>query len=214
MNFTIVPFKNFKEAKSRIREDLSGTATFSLVRCMLEDVLWQVKKSKVSDKNFIVTKDEEAIRMANKIGIEVLVETSQVNENVSVDWASKHLASLGGERVLRIPSDIPLVQSKDIDEIFNFALTNNSCVIVPSISGTGTNAILRSPPNVIPSFFGSNSLKKHIEAFKETKTRYSVIKNSNIALDIDCVDDLTKLRSSKVRNLTTKYLLSSIYKNR
>ena len=108
MNFIIIPFKNFKEAKSRMRKDLSDAVTLDIVRCMLEDVLWQVKRSRVSEKNFIVTKDEEAVKIAEKIGIEVLLETNQVSESASVDWASKHLISLGAEKILRVPADIPL----------------------------------------------------------------------------------------------------------
>jgi len=213
MNFIIVPFKNFKEAKSRIRRNLPDINTARIVKFMLEDVLYQVKKSKISDRNFIVTKDKEAIKLAERIGIDILLEKNQISESTSVDWASKQLVLLGGKNVLRIPSDIPLVKSEDIDEIFDYALINNSCVIVPSRSGTGTNAILRNPPNVIPSFFGSDSLKKHIEAFKKKNITYLVVKNTNIALDIDCTEDLAKLRSSKVKNQTTKYLFNSIYKN-
>ncbi len=215
MNFIIISFKNFKEAKSRMRKDLSDTVTLDIVRCMLEDVLWQVKRSKISDKNFIVTKDEEAIEMANKIGIEVLLETNQANESVSVDWASKHLISLGAEKILRVPADIPLVKSEDIDEIFNYALMNKSCVIVPSESGTGTNALLRGPPDVIPSFFGPGSLKKHVQAFEEKGVKYLVVENPNIALDVDCLEDLAPLvRFPKTKNLTTEYLLNSVFKDR
>ncbi len=198
-----------------MRKDLSDTVTLDIVRCMLEDVLWQVKRSKISDKNFIVTKDEEAIEMANKIGIEVLLETNQVNESVSVDWASKHLISLGAEKILRVPADIPLVKSEDIDEIFNYALMNKSCVIVPSESGTGTNALLRGPPDVIPSFFGPGSLKKHVQAFEEKGVKYLVVENPNIALDVDCLEDLAPLvRFPKTKNLTTEYLLNSVFKDR
>ena len=215
MNFIIIPFKNFKEAKSRMRKDLSDAVTLNIVRCMLEDVLWQVKKSRVSDKNFIVTKDEEAVKIAKKIGIEVLLETKQVSESASVDWASKHLISLGAEKILRVPADIPLVKSEDIDEVFNYALTNKSCVIVPSESGTGTNALLRSPPDVIPSFFGTGSLKKHIQAFEEKGVKYLVVENPNIALDVDRLEDLAPLvRFPKTKNLTTEYVLNSVFKNR
>ena len=79
----------------------------------------------------------------------------------------------------------------------------------------GTNALLRSPPDVIPSFFGTGSLKKHIQAFEEKGVKYLVVENPNIALDVDRLEDLAPLvRLPKTKNLTTEYVLNSVFKNR
>ena len=44
--------------------------------------------------------------------------------------------------------------------------------------------------NIIKSFFGEDSFKKHVNEFKKKKAQYKVIKNYNIGLDIDCIQDL------------------------
>ena len=57
MNYILVPFKNFKQAKSRLRKDLSDSETEKIAKLMLEDVLSEVSKSKIADRKFLLTKD-------------------------------------------------------------------------------------------------------------------------------------------------------------
>ena len=66
MNFVLVPFKTFKNAKTRLRKDLSDLDTEYIVKIMLEDVLEQVSKSKIAEKKFILTADEKAIKIAKE----------------------------------------------------------------------------------------------------------------------------------------------------
>ena len=87
MNFVLVPFKTFKNAKTRLRKDLSDLDTEYIVKIMLEDVLEQVSKSKIAEKKFILTADEEAIKIAKKLNIEILKEKNQISESSSVDKA-------------------------------------------------------------------------------------------------------------------------------
>ena len=95
MNFVLVPFKTFKNAKTRLRKDLSDLDTEYIVKIMLEDVLEQVSKSKIAEKKFILTADEEAIKIAKKLNIEILKEKNQISESSSVDKASSFLKKEG-----------------------------------------------------------------------------------------------------------------------
>ena len=64
MNYILVPFKNFKNAKSRLRKDLSNSETEKLAKLMLEDVLSEVSKSKLADRKFLLTKDSSAMSVS------------------------------------------------------------------------------------------------------------------------------------------------------
>ncbi len=194
MKFILVPFKNFNLAKSRMRKDLSAPKTEKIVEKMLSHVLSEVSKSKLSDSNYIVTNDLKAIEIARQLGIKVIKEDSQIDESSSVDSASEMLIKKGAKSLLRIPGDLPLVKHEDIDEIFSISTANNTSVIVPSKSGKGTNAILRNPPNAIQSFFGQNSLQKHIEEFERKKIKFKIIKMKNVELDLDCLKDFEDLQ--------------------
>jgi len=61
------------------------------------------------------------------------------------------------EALLRLPIDIPLATARDIDALFANMQDAPATVIVPSRDGTGTNALLRSPPTLFRSHFGPGS---------------------------------------------------------
>jgi 2-phospho-L-lactate guanylyltransferase len=65
-----------------------------------------------------------------------------------------------------------------------------SIVISPSRSGEGTNALLLTPPDVSPTFYGSRSFQKHIDEAQKRKISFFKLRSSRIALDIDTVKDL------------------------
>ena len=62
--------------------------------------------------------------------------------------------------------------------------------------GEGTNALLRTPPLVIPTCFGGPSLNAHQVRAREGNVACRVIEAPRIAFDIDSVEDL-KLFASK-----------------
>ena len=66
-------------------------------------------------------------------------------------------------------------------------------ILVPSSDGTGTNAILRSPPALFPSHFGPNSFVRHLAEAEVCGVRAQVFRNARLELDIDEWDDLQKL---------------------
>jgi 2-phospho-L-lactate guanylyltransferase len=93
---------------------------------------------------------------------------------------------------LRLPLDLPLVQSRDIDELLLTVCAAPALVIVPSRDGTGTNAILRTPPTLFPSHFGSDSFAKHCGEAERRGAR--ILKRRNVRLEMD-VDDEADLRA-------------------
>ena len=143
MNYILVPFKNFKNAKSRLRKDLSNSETEKLAKLMLEDVLSEVSKSKLADRKFLLTKDSSAMSLGIKYGIEIIEEKIQVDESTSVDNACNYLKTIGASAVLRLPGDIPNIEAKDIDLLINEGKHDGVSIIVPSDSGTGTNAFYK-----------------------------------------------------------------------
>jgi len=195
MKFIIVPFKNYKSAKSRMRKDLSDEETEKIVENMLRHVLTEVSKSQMSDASFLITKDEEAISLAKQIGVETIEEKVQINESTSVDLATKILIRRGATSILRIPGDLPLLTYNDIDNVFRESIETNSCILVPSKSGKGTNALLRKPPDIIKSCFGEDSLRKHKKEFDKKQVQYKIVKNKNIELDLDCLEDLQEFKN-------------------
>ena len=144
-----------------------------------------------------------ALEWAKKNGWDTLTESHQVSEVASIDFASRHCEMLGIDALLRIPTDVPLLRSVDVEDIFAGLDEAPSCVIAPSRDGTGTNALLRSPPRAFPSFFGKNSLARHREAARAAGVAIKIIHNPRIELDVDEPDDLELLRGMTSANSHT-----------
>ena len=152
-----------------------------------------------ADKIFVVTNYEPAMQAARENSWQILSEDRQISESVSVDDASHRIEALGFTAVLRIPLDLPLIQARDIDELLAIECSAPAIVIVPSRDGTGTNAILRTPPTLFPSHFGSGSFAKHCA--EPTPPRAQIHHRRNPRLEMD-VDDESDLRALLRHDLT------------
>jgi 2-phospho-L-lactate guanylyltransferase len=138
---------------------------------------------------------------------DVVPEQSQSSESSSIDWASVELKRRGISQVLRLPGDIPLVQPADIDDVIEAGQCGPSSVIVPSRDGTGTNALLRTPPDAFPSRFGPDSFRLHHHEAGSRALSLVTLVRERIALDIDEPDDiaafLDRCSSGRTRDLFT-----------
>jgi len=197
MKFVIVPVKDLSKAKERLSSLLPQHQRTELAYAMLEDVLTALSGSRLADRKFIVTLDERAIDIAKELGIEVILETEQNGESASVDYASKVSIEMGAKSVLVIPGDAPLITSEDIDFILEKEKAAPSIVFIPARDEYGTNAILRKPPDAIPSMFGDDSFNKHKNEAEKKNIPYESFENSRIGLDIDRPEDLVELISHK-----------------
>ncbi len=145
----------------------------------------------------VVSKESEALELARKAGWETIVESRQSSESASVDFASRECAAQGIDALLRVPIDLPLAEPVDIEGLFErldeAPAAVPSAVIVPSGDGTGTNALLRTPPELFPSRFGPNSFALHLAEAEARGIHARVVRNPRLAQDIDEIEDLQQL---------------------
>ena len=162
MTVCIVPVKGLSTALSRLGSLLSQREKAVLSQTMLKDVLGVLGRVEGLDGVVVVTRDPAAEKIASEAGARVIEEPEAVvGEGPAVDYGAGVLAQEGVERVLVVPSDLPLVQPSEIEALLRIELGVPSVTMAPAHDG-GTNALLRSPPTVIPSRFGPNSLSLHI----------------------------------------------------
>jgi 2-phospho-L-lactate/phosphoenolpyruvate guanylyltransferase len=199
MRALLLPIKDLRNAKQRLANVLTSEERFALAHAMFADTIRAVRGVQHADKIFVVTNYEPAMQAACENGWEILREEKQISESASVDAASRQCEDRGITAVLRLPLDLPLVRSRDIDELLVAECGAPAMVIVPSRDGTGTNAILRTPPTLFPSHFGSGSFAKHCDEAERANAR--VLKRRNARLEMD-VDDESDLRAILQHDLT------------
>jgi 2-phospho-L-lactate/phosphoenolpyruvate guanylyltransferase len=206
----LLPIKDLQNAKQRLAGVLTPEERFGLAQAMLADTtcaLWGVQRA---HKIFVITNYEPAIEIAAKHGWEVLREQHQISESASVDSASRLCAERGIAALLRLPLDLPLIQPSDIDELLSTECAAPAVVMVPSRDGTGTNAILRTPPTLFPSHFGPNSFAKHRSEAERAGAKIVIRRNERLEMDVDDEADLrTLLRLDLTHTATGKWLEKS-----
>jgi 2-phospho-L-lactate guanylyltransferase len=185
--------KDLNNAKKRLMGVLTPEERFALARAMLADTICAVRGVRCAEKIFVVTNYEPVMQLAEENRWEILREEQQISESHSVDAASKICEQSGVTALLRLPLDLPLVQSSDIDELLAAECQAPTLTIVPSRDGTGTNAMLRNPPTLFPSRFGNGSFVKHLAEAENARARVMVRRNARLEMDVDDESDLRAL---------------------
>ena len=190
MKAILIPVKEFREAKKRLAPHFSSADRAALAEAMCEDFFEVVAAIHCVERVFVVSKEPGALVRARNRGWETILETLQISESDSVDAASQYCAAQGVKALLRLPIDIPLAETRDIEDIFERLDASPAAVLVPSRDGSGTNALLRMPPALFPSHFGPNSFALHLAEAKRCGARTCVLRNARLELDIDELEDL------------------------
>ena len=184
----LIPVKGFRNAKQRLSAFLGSAEREALAEAMFRDVLSQVPRARGLEETVVVTGDDKVAAIAGSLGARVILENAETGETAAVDFARISLKDAGGEAVMIIPGDLPLVRSGDIEsvlaqvpdgQIAPFAL------LVPSHDRLGTNALLLAPPDIIKLRFGYDSFRYHISQVSAQGLPVRCFENERIALDID-----------------------------
>jgi 2-phospho-L-lactate guanylyltransferase len=192
MLYILIPVKDLTRAKQRLALLMTQEERTRLAWAMLENTFAAAAGARNVDRVAVVTLYAPAIELARKYGMELIAETEQISESASVDFGSREAKKRGATAALRLPIDLPLVTAGDIETIIEHDGEGPSIVVVPSRDGTGTNAILRRPPDLFPSHFGPGSLAKHLAEAAEAKAACRVIELHRVALDIDDPGDVSE----------------------
>jgi len=189
--FALLPVKSPIHAKQRLRQLLTPDRRERLARLMYEQMLETLCSARNLDRVVVVTSDPAAADHARRAGALVFNEQEQLSHSHSADSAARRAMSLGARTVLLAPIDVPLAPPAAIDKLV--AMATPGVVIVPSSDGTGTNALLRTPPDVIESRFGPGSFAAHILQAKERGVRAEVARPAGLMFDIDTPEDVAEL---------------------
>lgn len=184
----LVPVKNLGKAKQRLAPVLEQPSRTELARAMLSDVLAAISDDEVA----LITSDSFAMELARDYQFEIIPDGANLSETHAVAMATALCDSRGISNTLVVPSDIPLIETGDIQTILLNAPDRGS-VLVPSTDKRGTNAAFRQPSNLFPLRFGNDSFLPHLNAAIATDSTCVVLSLPRIALDIDTPDDLRQL---------------------
>ena len=185
--------KEFGGAKQRLAERLTPAQRQALAAAMLEDVLAALAEAPVAGI-MLNTLDPLAIDLARRYGARVVNDGARDGHTGAVAAMARILESEGRAGMLALPGDIPRVTAGEIGAILAARRPAPSLTIVPAHDERGSNAVLCSPPLVMPLRFGDDSFLPHLAVARAQGIEPTIVKLPGIGLDIDQPQDLDALR--------------------
>jgi 2-phospho-L-lactate guanylyltransferase len=192
----ILPIKEFARAKRRLGggvTPLGGAATLgthrraALAAETAEHVLDALSHSARLDGVLVVTREPAAASASRERGFEVVDEPVLAGHNAAAELGIARAIELGATRALLVPGDCPLLTADEVDGLLD-RHEGPGVVVVPDRHGTGTNALLLSPPDVLRPSFGPGSCARHL-------VDGAVLDEvPGLLLDVDTPDDLAAVR--------------------
>jgi 2-phospho-L-lactate guanylyltransferase len=190
----ILPAKSFREAKQRLDPSLEPGPRRLLAEAMFADVLVALRRSRSIGKIVVVSTDHRAQSIAGAYGASLLNEDDR-GHNYAATRGIRHALDEGVERVLLVPGDCPALDPTQVDELVARKIDAPSALIVPDRHGTGTNALLLTPPDALAPSFGPGSRERHVDGAGSAGLSHEVVHVPTLALDVDTAEDLEQLRS-------------------
>ncbi len=189
----ILPIKTLDQAKQRLRQDLAAHDRRALVEAMFADALVALGRVGSLDRVIVVSGDRAAQRIAIGYGAYV-VEDDERGHNGAATQGIRALLEDHIERALLVPGDCPLLSADDLNTLLTHPAPERSALIVPDRHGTGTNALLLTPPDVLAPSFGPDSCRRHLADATAAGISAEVVELDSLAFDVDTPDDLDALR--------------------
>jgi 2-phospho-L-lactate guanylyltransferase len=188
--WAIVPVKPLSQAKSRLSGVLSREERIGLCLRMFIHTLDILSHVESIDCTLVVSKDSNVLTMAREHNARTITERGSPHLNQALEHATQMACGFGVSTVLVLPADLPLLTKEVVDEFLSMSANPPVLVIAPDRHGTGTNALITSPPGLIEYDFGSNSLNCHIARAEAAGARVEVCQLPSLGLDIDLPEDL------------------------
>jgi 2-phospho-L-lactate/phosphoenolpyruvate guanylyltransferase len=191
MIFAILPVKSPQNAKQRLSGFLAVEQRETLARMLYRQTLATLCQAEGIDRVVVATSDTEIADHARQSGALVFEENEQVSHSVSADAACLRAMEMGASTVMLVPIDVPTVTPGDFTQLA--ASARPGLIVVPSSDGTGTNALVRTPPNCIQSRFGPGSFRAHLDQALSKGLPADVLRLPGLMFDIDTPEDVADL---------------------
>lgn len=208
MIFAILPVKSPKNAKQRLKGFLDVRQRETLARTLYRQTLTALLAAKGIDRVVVVTSDPEIAEYASETAGMVFKEPEQVSHSASADIACLMAMEMGASTAMLVPIDVPTVKPADFTRLAA-AAKRPGLGIVPSSDGTGTNALVRTPPDCIQSRFGPGSFRAHCDQASAKGLPLEVLRLPGLMFDIDTPEDVAEFLAMRRKCSVSAFLKSA-----
>jgi 2-phospho-L-lactate/phosphoenolpyruvate guanylyltransferase len=192
----VLPVKSFGRAKQRLGEAVGAPERAELAAAMVGDVLSALAAVHELDELVVVTAEPIAARAAGRAGAAVIEDPDEAGQSAAAARGIDAALVRGADRVLLVPGDCPALDPDELSALLRRPSPAPSVVIVPDRHGSGTNALLLTPPEAMVPAFGPGSFARHAARAHAGGATVRVSELPSLALDVDTPGDLAALRAA------------------
>jgi 2-phospho-L-lactate/phosphoenolpyruvate guanylyltransferase len=189
----ILPVKRFDSAKQRLGEALGSGSRAALAAAMFADVLSALERSEMLHAIVVVSGEPEVADIVAGRDVILIGDTTEKGQSSAARAGLARATALGLDRAALVPSDCPLLDPAELEELFVRAAGGADVVVVPDRHGTGTNALVVDPSGPFEPQFGPGSCQRHVDQASSRGLRCSVERPPSLTIDVDTGDDLIAL---------------------
>ena len=160
---------------------------------MVGDVLEALGAVPALDRVVVVTAEPRAAAAAREAGAHVVGDPVEAGQSDAAARGVSEALRRGAERVLLVPGDCPSLDPAEVSELLS-GYAGAGVVIVPDRHGSGTNALLLTPPDAIAPSFGPGSFARHAARGAAAGAVVRVAHVPSLELDVDTPGDLAALQ--------------------
>lgn len=192
----VLPIKSFARAKQRLYEAIAGDDRRALAEAMVTDVLAALGAVREIEEVVVVTAEPLAAQAAERAGAAVVDDPEERGQSAAAARGIEAALERGAERALLVPGDCPALAPDEVSRLLSRAPQDPSVVIVPDRHGSGTNALLLTPPAAVGPSFGAGSFARHAARAAAAGATVKVCELPSLGLDVDTPADLSALREA------------------
>jgi 2-phospho-L-lactate/phosphoenolpyruvate guanylyltransferase len=188
----VLPVKRFDDAKQRLATGIDGERRRALAGGMVADVLEAIGQARTIERTIVVSGDPIAQELAANAGAEVVPDPADSGHIEAALAGIARAEAEGAETVVLLAGDCPLLDPRELDRLLT-GVPERYVGIVPDRHGTGTNALVLSPPSAIVPAFGEGSCARHVDAARAAGVPFGVEELASVGLDLDTPADIIAL---------------------
>jgi 2-phospho-L-lactate guanylyltransferase len=189
----ILPVKPFDAATERLATGLDAGQRRLIAEAMVRDVVAALGRCEKVDEVVVISAEPKIDESVGAVASAILPDERTGHSDATalgVKWAIEH----GCDRVVMIPGDCPLLSSEELDDLISRCIDDKiEFAVIPDRMGTGTNALVISPPDAVSPAFGPGSRQRHLALGLAAGRRTAELEVPTLALDLDTAEDLMEL---------------------
>ena len=195
-NMALLPIRELQTSKARLGPALDSVNRALLSKAMLLDTLEAVTSSQVFQKVILLTPEPVIWSSLVPHGVEVEKATVRgLNESIQGDVEGRGWKD--GDSLSVILSDLPASTSNDFSSLADELGRKGRVVVVPDKRMSGTNLLAGHPRFTVPSWFGPDSLRRHVDAALGRGATPLLLCREGLMCDVDTIQELLDLHAEQ-----------------